>query len=151
MNGFKNRRLQWSLKTFIACVLVTACLLAFGVSRFNAQYEMDGSVLGPLTSGDRVEMGPLSTSEVLWALERLPTDKKPPAGFRVSKLDVREVDKFSDPPKVIPLIGNAQMHHTIYRCKVLGKTPDGTSHSLTVHIDHINYHMLPPDEVAQTW
>ncbi len=65
MNGVKTRPLQWSLTTFIGCVLATGCLLAFVVSRFTPQYEIDVSSLGPLTSGDDAEIGPLATIEIL--------------------------------------------------------------------------------------
>jgi hypothetical protein len=87
MNGVKTRSLQWSLKTFIGCVLVTGCLLAFVVSRFTPQYEIDVSALGPLTSGDDAEISSLATSEIIRQVERVAENKKLLAGFRVSKLD----------------------------------------------------------------
>ena len=116
-------------------------------------------ILGPLTSGGpAVALDPPSDDEVWWALERA---RSVQGGFpflnEIQRNNVTiVVDKIADyidPPRVVPLIGPAQLHHAHYKCtiyfsekKIVGwpvpHTLDDEDAVEVVYIDHNHFHMV---------
>ncbi len=116
-------------------------------------------ILGPLTSGGpAVALDPPSDDEVWWALERA---RSVQGGFpflnetqRNNVTIVREkIADYIDPPRVIPLIGPAQLHHAHYKCtiyfterKIVGwpvpHTLEDEDSVEVVYIDHNHFHMV---------
>jgi hypothetical protein len=116
-------------------------------------------IMGPLTQGGPVQaLDPPSDDEVWWALERACSTQ---GGFpflyevqRNNMVFVKEkIADYVDPPRVIPLIGPAQLHHAHYKCtiyyterKIVGWP---VPHTLVnedavevVYIDHNHFHMV---------
>jgi hypothetical protein len=81
-------------------------------------------ILGPLTTGGPVTaLDPPSDDEVWWALERArPVQGGFPFLHEVQRNNVRMVKEkiadYVDPPRVIPMIGPAQLHHAHYKCTI---------------------------------
>ena len=116
-------------------------------------------ILGPLTSGGpAVALDPPSDDEVWWALERANSVQ---GGFpflnetqRNNVTIVKEkIADYVDPPRVVPLIGPAQLHHAHYKCtvyyterKIVGWPVPHTlvdEDSVEVlYIDHNHFHMV---------
>ncbi len=116
-------------------------------------------ILGPLTSGGPVKaLDPPSDDEVWWALERADSVQ---GGFpflrEVQRNNVTMVkDKIADyidPPRVIPLIGPAQLHHAHYKCtiyytkRIINGWP--IPHTLVdedsvevIYVDHNHFHIV---------
>jgi hypothetical protein len=117
------------------------------------------AILGPLSSGGpAVALDPPSDDEVMRALERAkPIQGGLPMLHEVQRNNVRIVkDKIADyvdPPRVIPLIGPAQLHHAHYKCTVYysettwvgwpipHKLHDEDSQEV-LYIDHNHFHMV---------
>ena len=116
-------------------------------------------ILGPLSSGGpAVALDPPTDDEVWWALERANSVQ---GGFpflnetqRNNVTIVKEkIADYIDPPRVIPLIGPAQLHHAHYKCtvyyterKIVGWP---IPHTLldedaveVLYIDHNHFHMV---------
>ena len=116
-------------------------------------------ILGPLTSGGpAVALDPPSDDEVWWALERANSVQ---GGFpflnEVQRNNVtmikEKIADYVDPPRVVPLIGPAQLHHAHYKCtvyyterKIVGWP---LPHTLidedaveVIYIDHNHFHMV---------
>lgn len=115
-------------------------------------------ILGPLTEGGpAVALDPPSDDEVWWALERANSVQ---GGFpflnEVQRNNVtiikEKIADYVDPPRVIPLIGPAQLHHAHYKCTVyyserrIAGWP--IPHTLidedaveVVYVDHNHFHM----------
>ncbi len=116
-------------------------------------------IMGPLTQGGPVKaLDPPSDDEVWWALERASATQ---GGFpflhevqRNNIVMVKEkIADYIDPPRVIPLIGPAQLHHAHYKCtiyyterKIVGWP---IPHTLinedaveVVYIDHNHFHIV---------
>lgn len=116
-------------------------------------------IMGPLTQGGPVKaLDPPSDDEVWWALERA---NQTQGGFpflyevqRNNMVMVKEkIADYIDPPRVIPLIGPAQLHHAHYKCtiyyterKIVGWP---IPHTLinedaveVVYIDHNHFHIV---------
>ena len=115
-------------------------------------------ILGPLPAGGpEVALDPPSDDEVWWALERA---RSVQGGFpflnetqRNNVTIVREkIADYVDPPRVIPLIGPAQLHHAITSARSTSpreRSSDGQFHTLSddetvevVYIDHNHFHMV---------
>ncbi|MEM7782853.1 MAG: hypothetical protein AAF939_12350 [Planctomycetota bacterium] len=116
-------------------------------------------VLGPLTAGGPAEaLDPPSDDEVWRALERA---RSVQGGFaflnEVQRNNVtiikEKIADYVDPPRVIPLIGPAQLHHAHYKCTVYftERTIAGwpVPHTLldedaveVIYIDHNHFHMV---------
>lgn len=116
-------------------------------------------ILGPLTAGGPVTaLDPPSDDEVWWALERArPVQGNWPFLYEVQRNNVRMVKEkiadYIDPPRVIPLIGPAQLHHAHYKCTIymteLTRVGWPYNHTLidedvveVVYIDHNHFHMV---------
>ncbi len=118
-------------------------------------------ILGPITAGGPVKaLDPPSDDEVWWALERArPVQGGFPFLHEVQRNNVRIVTEciadYIDPPRVIPLIGPAQLHHAHYKCTIYFQETTIVGwpyrHMLrdedsieVVYIDHNHFHMVGP-------
>ncbi|MEE2639739.1 MAG: hypothetical protein VX768_03875 [Planctomycetota bacterium] len=116
-------------------------------------------VLGPLTAGGpAVALDPPSDEEVMYAFERArPQQGGVPFLHERQVNDVRiikeKIADYIDPPRFIPLIGPAQLHHAHYKCTIYfsEKTIFGwpVPHTLeddeaveVIYIDHNHFHMV---------
>jgi len=116
-------------------------------------------ILGPLTRGGPVKaLDAPSDDEVMWALERVrPVQGGLPFLYEVQRNNVRIVkDKIADyvdPPRFVPLIGPAQLHHAHYKCTIYFEEAKRIGwpypHTLrdvdtveVIYIDHNHYHMV---------
>lgn len=116
-------------------------------------------ILGPLTAGGpAIALDPPSDDEVWWALERAnPVQGGIPFLNETQRNNVRIVKEkiadYVDPPRVVPLIGPAQLHHAHYKCTVYYTEKKRVGwpipHTLTdedsvevLYIDHNHFHMV---------
>ena len=122
-------------------------------------------ILGPLTAGGPVRaLDPPTDDEVWWALERArPVQGGFPFLHETQRNNVRMVKEkiadYIDPPRVIPMIGPAQLHHAHYKCTIYYTEREIIGwpypHTLTdeevievVYIDHNHFHMVGPVDTA---
>jgi hypothetical protein len=115
-------------------------------------------ILGPVTSGGpAVAIDPPSDDEVVQALERArPTRGGLPLLHEKQRNNVRIVKEkiadYIDPPRFIPLIGMANLHHAHYKCTIYfsERTINGWPVPYTledkeamevIYIDHNHFHM----------
>ncbi len=116
-------------------------------------------ILGPLTAGGpAVALDPPSDDEVWRALERANSVQ---GGFpflnetqRNNVTIVKEkIADYIDPPRIIPLIGPAQLHHAHYKCTVyfterrivgwpIPHTLEDEDSVEVLYIDHNHFHMV---------
>ena len=116
-------------------------------------------ILGPLTSGGpAVALDPPSDDEVMRAFEKArPIQGGMPFLHEVQRNNVRIVKEkiadYIDPPRVVPLIGPAQLHHAHYKCTIyytqVTRIGWPIPHTLrdedaveVVYIDHNHFHMV---------
>ena len=116
-------------------------------------------ILGPITAGGPVvALDSPSDDEVMRALERArPVQGGIPLLHEKQRNNVRIVKEkiadYVDPPRVVPLIGPAQLHHAHYKCTIYfsEKTIVGwpIPHTLededtveVIYIDHNHFHMV---------
>jgi hypothetical protein len=116
-------------------------------------------ILGPITSeGPAVALDPPSDDEVMRAFERAaPIEGGVPLLFEKQRNNVRIVKEriadYVDPPRFVPLIGPAQLHHAHYKCTVYYTEVTNVGwpipHQLTdedaqevIYIDHNHFHMV---------
>jgi hypothetical protein len=116
-------------------------------------------ILGPITSeGPAVALDPPSDDEVMRALERaLPVEGGVPLFYEKQRNGVKIVKEkiadYVDPPRFIPLIGPAQLHHAHYKCTVyyseVTRVGWPVPHTLrdedaqeVLYIDHNHFHMV---------
>jgi hypothetical protein len=124
-------------------------------------------ILGPLTSGGPVKaLDPPSDDEVWRALERA---NQTQGGFpflnetqRSNVTFIKEkIADYVDPPRVVPLIGPAQLHHAHYKCTAYYKEKRIVGwpipHTLTdedsvevLYIDHNHFHMVGDVDLGKT-
>lgn len=116
-------------------------------------------IMGPITSGGPVKaLDPPSDDEVWRALERArPVQGGIPFLNETQRNNVvivkEKIADYIDPPRVIPLIGPAQLHHAHYKCTVYFSEKKIVSwpipHTLhdeesveVLYIDHNHFHMV---------
>ncbi|MEL6108687.1 MAG: hypothetical protein AAFU85_21995 [Planctomycetota bacterium] len=116
-------------------------------------------ILGPTTAGGPpVALDPPTDDEVMHALEEArPIQGGIPLLYEKQRNDVRiikeKIADYVDPPRVIPLIGPAQLHHAHYKCTIyfeektfVGYPVPHTLHDReaveVVYIDHNHFHMV---------
>jgi hypothetical protein len=116
-------------------------------------------VLGPFTPGSpEVGLDPPSEDEVMRSLEKAnPVQGGLPFGYEVQRNNVRivtePVSDYIDPPRDIPLIGPAQLHHCHYKCIVyfteithvgwpVPYTTVNEEAQQVIYIDHDHFHMV---------
>jgi hypothetical protein len=116
-------------------------------------------IMGPLTAGGPVKaLDPPSDDEVWRALERArPVQGGIPFLNETQRNNVvivkEKIADYVDPPRVIPIIGPAQLHHAHYKCTVYFSEKKIVSwpipHTLhdeesveVLYIDHNHFHMV---------
>ena len=116
-------------------------------------------ILGPITAGGpAVALDPPSDDEVMQAFEKaVPTAGGLPLLHEVQRNNVRIVKEkiadYVDEPRVIPLIGPAQLHHAHYKCTIyyteVVRVGWPVPHTLVdederevIYIDHNHFHMV---------
>ncbi|MGE0757595.1 MAG: hypothetical protein AB7F89_15295 [Pirellulaceae bacterium] len=115
-------------------------------------------ILGPVTAGGPpVALDPPSDDEVVRALERArPIEGGWPLLHEVQRNNVRIVKEkiadYVDPPRFVPAIGPAQLHHAHYKCTVyfteityvgwpIPHTLKNEDAQEVIYIDHNHFHM----------
>lgn len=92
--------------------------LAFEKERYNKV-----AILGPVSEGECVALDPPSDDQVVRMLEKV----RPVSGgspflettYRnIKGIEKHKIADYLDPPRVVPLIGPAQLHHAHYKCIV---------------------------------
>jgi hypothetical protein len=116
-------------------------------------------ILGPLTAGGpRTGMDPPSDDEVMRAFYQAhPLKSGMPFFYDVGRNDVRivkeKIGDYVDPPRFVPLIGPAQLHHVHYKVTVyyqeIVRVGWPVPHTLVddeaqevLYIDHNHFHMV---------
>ncbi len=116
-------------------------------------------ILGPITAGGpAVALDPPSDDEVMVALERArPVEGGIPVLYEVQRNNVRIVKEkiadYVDPPRFVPMIGPAQLHHAHYKCTIyfeeVKRIGWPVPHTIrdedaveVVYIDHEHFHMV---------
>jgi hypothetical protein len=104
------------------------------------------SILGPLTSIASliVDYTPRE-GEIMHAIEKKRTELGEPApAARPQKqkynISLKKISKSIVPAKFVPLIGNAERHHTYYECTIETNPVSGLVE--TLYIDHNHFHMV---------
>ena len=115
-------------------------------------------ILGPLTQGGPVTaLDPPSDDEVWWAFERARSVQGGiPFLFETQRNNVtiikEKIADYIDPPRVVPLIGPAQLHHAHYKCTIyfterrivgwpIPHTLINEDAAEVVYVDHNHFHM----------
>ncbi len=116
-------------------------------------------ILGPLQAGGpAVALDPPSDDEVMRAFEKAnPIQGGLPFLHERSRSNVRivkeKISDYVDPPRVIPLIGPAQLHHAHYKCTIYYSETTRVGwpvpHTLVdedsqevIYVDHNHFHMV---------
>jgi len=116
-------------------------------------------ILGPITAGGpAIALDPPSDDEVMQAFEKaVPSAGGLPLLHEVQRSNVRIVKEkiadYVDAPRVIPLIGPAQLHHAHYKCTIyyteVVRVGWPVPHTLVdederevIYIDHNHFHMV---------
>ncbi|MCA9191932.1 MAG: hypothetical protein KDB03_09225 [Planctomycetales bacterium] len=125
-------------------------------------------IIGPTTAGGPVvALDPPSDDEVMQALEKArPVRGGIPLLWEKQRDDVQIVKEkiadYVDPPRFIPLIGMASLHHAHYKCTIYCKervingwpipyTQEDNEVVEVVYIDHNHFHMCGnPDTGASS-
>ncbi len=116
-------------------------------------------ILGPITEGGpAVALDPPSDDEIMRALEEArPLEGGIPFLHETQRNNVRivveQIADYVDPPRVVPLIGPAQLHHAHYKCTIYFTevtrvgwpvpytTTNGDAQEV-IYIDHNHFHMV---------
>lgn len=116
-------------------------------------------VLGPLTPGGAIEaMDEPSDDEVMRAFERArPVQGGTPFLHETQRNNVRiikeKIADYVDPPRFVPLIGPAQLHHAHYKCTIYYSEMVNVGWPVpyrvrdrdaveVIYIDHNHFHMV---------
>lgn len=116
-------------------------------------------ILGPITAGGpAIALDQPSDDEVMRAFEKAnPIQGGLPMLHEVQRSKVRIVKEkiadYVDPPRVVPLIGPAQLHHAHYKCTIyytevtrvgwpVPYTTTDEEAAEVIYIDHNHFHMV---------
>ena len=116
-------------------------------------------ILGPIQSGATIAaLDPPSDDEVMRAMERAhPVEGGIPLLHEIQRNDVRIVKEkiadYVDEPRIVPLIGPAQLHHAHYKCTIYYSETIRVGwpipHTLrdeeaveVIYVDHNHFHMV---------
>jgi hypothetical protein len=116
-------------------------------------------ILGPITEGGPVKaLDPPSDDEIMRALEEArPLEGGIPFLHETQRNNVRivvePVADYIDPPRVVPLIGPAQLHHAHYKCTIyftevtrvgwpVPYTTRNQDAQEVIYIDHNHFHIV---------
>ena len=122
-------------------------------------------IIGPITAGDTaIALDPPSDDEVIQALEKArPTRGGVPLLNEKHRNNVQIVKEkiadYVDPPRFIPLIGMAKLHHAHYKCTIyfsertingwpVPYTLEDKEASEVIYIDHNHFHMCGNPDVG---
>ena len=138
MNRVQPSRRRWfqiSLRTLLALTILTGV----GTGWFGLHYER----LRRQTSPDRCALDPPTDADVIQALaEAKSTSKVVPVNRRSGLRIVKEmIADYVDPPRFVPMIGPAQLHHVHYKCTVYTGSR-ATPKVEIVYIDHQHFHTV---------
>lgn len=91
---------------------------AFEQERYNKVV-----VMGPITEGDHVALDEPSDDQVMRLMEKSRPTAGAIPGLELTQRNVKGITKekiadYVDPPRVVPLIGPAQLHHVHYKCTI---------------------------------
>lgn len=126
--------------------------------RFHERYERV-PIMGPITAGGPpIALDPPTDDEVMMALEKArPVQGGVPLIYETQRNNVRIVKEkiadYVDPPRFVPLIGPAQLHHAHYKCTVhfserqivgwpVPHTLEDEEAAEVIYIDHNHFHMV---------
>lgn len=92
--------------------------LAFEKERYNKV-----AVLPPVRDGEAVALDPPSDDQVVRMLEKVRPVSGAVPGCETTYRNIKGIEKhliadYVDPPRIVPLIGPAQLHHAHYKCIV---------------------------------
>ena len=127
--------------------------------QWEAERYSSVPILGPLTAdGPKTALDDPSDDEVMRAFERArPLQGGLPLLHEIQRNNVRIVKEkiadYVDPPRVVPLIGPAQLHHAHYKCTVyysetikvgwpIPHTTRDEDAVEVIYIDHNHFHMV---------
>ena len=115
-------------------------------------------ILGPITAGGpAVALDPPSDDEVMVAFERARPIEGIPFIHETQRNNVRiikdKIADYIDPPRFIPMIGPAQLHHAHYKCTIyyeeVTRVGWPVPHTIkdedsveVVYIDHNHFHRV---------
>lgn len=116
-------------------------------------------IMGPLTAGGpATALDPPSDDEVMVALEKArPISGGLPLLHEVQRNNVRiakeKIADYVDPPRFVPLVGPAQLHHAHYKCTIYYDQNVWVGwpipHSIVeednvevIYVDHNHFHMV---------
>lgn len=116
-------------------------------------------ILGPVTAGGPIEaLDVPSDDEVIRALERArPIEGGMPLLYEKQRNNVRivktKIADYVDPPRFVPTIGPAQLHHAHYKCTIyftevtyvgwpIPHTLKDEDAQEVIYIDHNHFHMV---------
>lgn len=116
-------------------------------------------ILGPITEGGpAVALDPPSDDEIMRALEEArPLEGGIPFLHETQRNNVRivveQIADYIDPPRVVPLIGPAQLHHAHYKCTIYFTEVTAVGWPVpharinqdaqeVLYIDHNHFHMV---------
>lgn len=180
MSRYRITSCLWLLLAAGSAVSSTGCFTAQGpslgilsipipVSPYYQQIKEDkfwmherydrAPILGPLTAGGpAVALDPPSDDEVMRAFEKAkPVQGGMPMLHEIQRNNVRIVKEkiadYIDPPRVVPLIGPAQLHHAHYKCSIyytevtrvgwpIPYTTRDEDAVEVIYIDHNHFHMV---------
>jgi hypothetical protein len=100
-------------------------------------------IVGPVTAGEQAHtISQPSDDEVLQALTKLKasTGEREIEGKQIFRLEFEKLSESEDAKRFIPLIGNAVLHHTFYKCTLHLHSTDKLQ---VFFIDHQHFHMVP--------
>lgn len=128
--------------------------------KFHAHERYDRApILGPITAGGpAIALDEPSDDEVMTALEKArPVQGGIPLLWERQRNNVRIVKEkiadYVDPPRIVPLIGPAQLHHAHYKCTIyfsertivgwpIPHWLEEDEASEVIYIDHNHFHMV---------
>lgn len=116
-------------------------------------------ILGPITAGGpAIALDAPSDDEIMVALEKArPVEGGVPLLYEVQRNNVRIVKQkiadYVDPPRFVPMIGPAQLHHAHYKCTIyfeeVKRIGWPVPHTIrdedaieVVYVDHEHFHMV---------
>ena len=129
---------RWSLRTLLVLFICSTVVTGWLARKCYFARQSPVPILGPMTSGMSSDLA-LSDEEIVRTL-RHSDDFEFDSDFTVVQIVKHIVESRINSPRVVPLIGNASLHHQIYRCIVIGN--DGSlPRAEIVYIDHNHFHM----------
>ena len=107
-------------------------------------------ILGVVTAGTEVKKLPApSSGEILTAWRKAKAGDQGLAGLNESRIGIVEncIGDFADEKRFVPLIGDAILHHRLYKCDIFQIEYGDNSESRgawlgSIVIDHSHFHML---------